>query len=283
MNPKRVDAAASVILGSMQQGKTLPSSFAYDLEAAQMLQSQESADELVRLTARVAELETSARGCDGEGCVLPHSSWCIRAREFAAQHSGCTCGEPWKDTPQPHAGHCWLLSPPCDELEWHRKRVAELLARVSELEAAAFGDAPVRSWDAVDQIGHLRDCLAAQKHRADTLNWISQEQRKRADTAEARVAELEAEVLAVDDLRVRAIDKGDSLRRELDRTSGAAGIAVHRISANGWQCEADATTAIGIRNEVEAIRRAAPADAPHEGPEHHAYRLGRDLPEVPRG
>lgn len=87
------------------------------------------------LLARVAELETFARGCDGEGCVLPHSSWCIRAREFAAQHSGCTCGEPWTDTPQTHAGHCWLLSPPDDEMEWHRKRVAELLTRIDELEA----------------------------------------------------------------------------------------------------------------------------------------------------
>lgn len=93
------------------------------------------ADELARLQARVEELETFARGCDGEGCVLPHSSWCRTARDFAAENNGCTCGEPWAGSPQTHSGHCWLLSPPDDELEWHRKRVAELLARVAELEA----------------------------------------------------------------------------------------------------------------------------------------------------
>jgi hypothetical protein len=24
----------------------------------------------------------------------------------------CTCGQPWKGTPQPHAAHCALLNPP---------------------------------------------------------------------------------------------------------------------------------------------------------------------------
>ncbi|MGW5852140.1 hypothetical protein ACWFQ8_30045 [Streptomyces sp. NPDC055254] len=119
--------------------------------------------------ARVAELETSARGCDGEGCVLPHSSWCTRAREFAAQHSGCTCGEPWKDTPQTHAGHCWLLSPPWDEMEWHRKRVAELLAQVAKLEAARSRPAPVLAPvvqpDARrdESVAKLRDLIAGQR------------------------------------------------------------------------------------------------------------------------
>lgn len=46
MNTKRVDAAAGVIHAAMQQGKTLPSSFAYDLEAAQLLQSPGRAAEL---------------------------------------------------------------------------------------------------------------------------------------------------------------------------------------------------------------------------------------------
>jgi hypothetical protein len=46
MNTKRVDAAAGVIHAAMQRGKTLPSSFAYDLESAQLLQSPGRAAEL---------------------------------------------------------------------------------------------------------------------------------------------------------------------------------------------------------------------------------------------
>lgn len=77
------------------------------------------------LRARVAELEAFAHGCDGEGCVLPHSSWCERAKEHAAENDGCTCPKPWPNRPQPHAGYCWLVSPPRDEVDEMRKRLAE--------------------------------------------------------------------------------------------------------------------------------------------------------------
>ncbi|WP_420169044.1 hypothetical protein [Streptomyces violaceoruber] len=83
------------------------------------------AAEVVRLRARVAELETFAHGCDGEGCVLPHSSWCERAKKSAAENDGCTCPKPWPNSPQPHAGYCWLVSPPRNEVDEMRKRLAE--------------------------------------------------------------------------------------------------------------------------------------------------------------
>ncbi|MCX5201077.1 hypothetical protein OG897_06320 [Streptomyces sp. NBC_00237] len=82
-------------------------------------------DELQRLRDRNAELEAWAHGCDGEGCTLPHSSWCDGAKAYAAEHNGCTCGLPWANTPQPHAGHCWLVSPPRDEVEQMRRALAE--------------------------------------------------------------------------------------------------------------------------------------------------------------
>ncbi len=56
--------------------------------------------------------------------------------------------------------------------------------RISELEAAAYGDATVRLLAPVEQIRHLHACVAAQLHRADTLNRLCQEQRVRADVAE---------------------------------------------------------------------------------------------------
>lgn len=89
--------------------------------------------EVHRLRDHVAELETYALGCDAEGCTTPHSSWCERAKTAAAQNDGCTCPQPWKDSPQPHAGYCWLVSPPRDEIEQARKRIAELGAEHAKL------------------------------------------------------------------------------------------------------------------------------------------------------
>ena len=84
--------------------------------------------EVHRLRDRVAELEAYAYGCDAEGCVLPHSSWCDAAKKTAAANEGCTCGKPWTGPPQPHALHCWPVNPPRAEVEEMRKRIAELTA-----------------------------------------------------------------------------------------------------------------------------------------------------------
>jgi hypothetical protein len=56
--------------------------------------------------------------------------------------------------------------------------------RIAELEAAAYGDAKVRLLTPVEQIRHLHACVAAQLHRADTLDRLCREQRARADAAE---------------------------------------------------------------------------------------------------
>lgn len=84
--------------------------------------------DLRRARDRVAELEAFAYGCDAEGCVLPHSSWCDAAKKTAAADEGCTCGKPWTGHPQPHAMHCWTVNPPRAEVEEMRKRIAELSA-----------------------------------------------------------------------------------------------------------------------------------------------------------
>jgi hypothetical protein len=78
-----------------------------------------------RLRDRVAELEAYAHGCNGEGCVIPHSSWCEVAKKAAAENDGCTCPRPWEGHPQPHAGYCWLVSPPRNEIEEMRRALAE--------------------------------------------------------------------------------------------------------------------------------------------------------------
>jgi hypothetical protein len=92
-------------------------------------------DEVRRLTARVAELEAYAYGCDAEGCVIPHSSWCEAAKRTAAANNGCTCGKPWTGHPQPHAMHCWTVNPPRAEVEEMRRALAA--ARTTAVDWAA--------------------------------------------------------------------------------------------------------------------------------------------------
>ncbi|WP_405531603.1 hypothetical protein OG592_27345 [Streptomyces avidinii] len=110
---------------------------------------------------------------------------------------------------------------PTDEL-------TRLFAQVAELEAAAYGDAPVRLLSPVDQIGHLHDCVAAQKARANTLNWVSRENRARADKAEARVTELEADRAA---LRIEILTEVAERLTEADETDAA--LLVDRLLEGG--------------------------------------------------
>lgn len=56
MNAKRVNSAAGVILAALQQNRTA-AGVALSLESAQLLMTPETAAELERLRARVAELE----------------------------------------------------------------------------------------------------------------------------------------------------------------------------------------------------------------------------------
>ncbi|MFJ3923078.1 hypothetical protein [Streptomyces sp. NPDC090022] len=234
-----MNAAAGAIHASMQQGKRLPAALAYDLEAMGLLQSPETAAELDRLRARVEELETFAHGCDGEGCTLPHSSWCTKAKEFAAQHEGCTCGRPWESTPEPHAGHCWLLSPPHDEVQRLRARVAEL---------EALRPAPIQD---------CRKCGAGYTHGQPCSNCQFQ--------AEMAAATVERNGAGLSEVELRRTAPGT-----YRCTCG------HWDNVHGPFCFAEAC-------ECGNFAYPQPAEDQHEGPKPHAYRLGRDLPEYPRG
>lgn len=64
-------------------------------------------------------------------------------------------------------------------------------AELAALTGAVYGDATVRLLSPVDHARHLHDVAKAQKHRGDQLNELAKMSRKRADAAEAKVAELE--------------------------------------------------------------------------------------------
>ena len=102
---------------------------------------------------RAAELEAYANGCDAEGCVIPHSSWCEAAKKTAAENNGCTCGQPWADHPQPHAMHCWTVNPPRAEAEEMRREIARLQAELKKY----VGAEPTIA----DEMAYLNRCLDA--------------------------------------------------------------------------------------------------------------------------
>lgn len=164
MNVHRVNAAAGAIHASMQQGKSLPAALAYDLEAMGLLQSPETAAELAKLRARVADLE---------------STRLKQARELVT---------------------AWA-------------RVAELEATLVDLTEPD-----------VDGAGRTYESYQPPQ----------------------------------DEYRYCGADLG---RTEFPFTCN------RRIAHKGT-CGPDWDH---------------PVEAPHEGPEHHTYRLGHDLPEVPRG
>jgi len=112
---------------------------AADADRAFVLHAREGVPALLaeirRLRDRVAELETYATGCDAEGCVLPHSSWCERAQKTAAENDGCTCGQPWTGHPQSHAMHCWTVNPPRAEVDEMRRALADARTKTLATEA----------------------------------------------------------------------------------------------------------------------------------------------------
>ncbi|MGP3684098.1 hypothetical protein ACTVZO_05190 [Streptomyces sp. IBSNAI002] len=286
MNTKALNSLADLILRAQEQDRT-PMGIAFAVDAAGRHMSPETAAELARLAkdnerlqARVSELETSARGCDGEGCVLPHSSWCTRAREFAAQHSGCTCGEPWKDTPQSHAGHCWLLSPPWDEMEWHRKRVAELLARVAELESERHVTNEALS-DAAEQLRENRDRIAELETGRERLAEAMQHgQHWRGErlVSERTLTQREIRALTGIPLRVSTEDEYRYCGADLGRTEFP--FSCYRRVAHQGPC-GDRPDPEPLAGTVRTATRMT--EDPHDSPLHHTYAKGRDLPEMPRG
>jgi hypothetical protein len=73
--------------------------------------------------------------------------------------------------------------------------------------------------DLLAEVDRLRAELAAtvkaKQENDERFQIAAAEQRDRAEKAEAQVTELEKQVAGLDDLRLRAIDKGDSLRAQL--------------------------------------------------------------------
>jgi chromosome segregation ATPase len=142
----------------------------------------------------------------------------------------------------------------------------------SEAEADVYEDALARGLEAVDREGRLVGAYAAAELKR----------------LEARVAELEKANAGLDDLRIRALDKGDALRdriAELEREAGERRTAASEslLATQIERNEARARVA-ELEASPDALTRtfaptAALREDPHDSPLHHGYRLGRDLPQ----
>lgn len=143
------------------------------------------------------------------------------------------------------------------------------------LEAAAYGDAPVRLVGAVEQIQLLHSGLAAQKGRAETLDRLLRE-------AQARVAELEAQREALAE-RLRA-------GQQWQRGRNPELVSENFVSQSELRCifgiplTAPWDEDPAMPAEADGIvRRIAPVQAYREEDPfglHHTYRVPRDLPET---
>lgn len=76
------------------------------------------------------------------------------------------------------------------------------------------------------------------------------------------------------------VDLARTTNRGSCTTSHATWRGIH-VAIRCWLAEEDVTPQVQrLRTLLAGQREQAAADAPHEGPQHHTYRLGRDLPET---
>jgi hypothetical protein len=245
MTTRAVNAAAGVILAAMQQDRRTPTGLAIALDSACLLNSPEHAAEVVELRAENTELKEQRERRRIRLIALQNDAMDMRG-------SLAPNGEERK-VPFPLGK---TLTPAVD---W-------LIARVAELEAAAYGDAEVRLLNPVEQIQHLHACVAAQMSRADTLDRLCREQRARADQAEEQLA-----------AKDRPVDEDPIVYALTDKAAQlpAAPRVRHLRELLDRQC--DQTEADGITRRI-APTQALQLEDPHDSPLHHTYRVGHDLP-----
>lgn len=225
---RAINAAAGVIHACMQQGKTLPASQAYALEAAGLLNSPEHA-------AEVAQLHTEL---DGARLSLWEEEQDAQRARFAAKVARQRAA---KLRVERDAWHDWA-----DTLAYKVAPV-EVLGRHGE-------DGKFPWSDALDLITPAAEVAALR----------------------ARVAELEA---AAGDGSTRTVDEDPirySLTPEALHASSGAVIEIPDRPRDGVYPQGTAHRQ--QMRDLIAGQRAALGN--HDGPPHHDYRTGRDLPEV---
>jgi len=240
---RAINAAAGVIHAALAQGKTIPASIAYALDAAGLLNSPEHAAEVEQLRndltgaclARWEEEQDSAR---------------LRLAWRSARERAAAYGEGILRTVEDRESYQgWLKEAEAE--------VQRLRARVAELEAEAYGDAEVRLLTPIEQIRHLHACVAAQLARADTLDRLLREYQA-----------------AAGDGATRSVDEDPIAYSLTVEALHASSGAVIETPSRREQSTAK------LRDLLARQQQAAAVEEPHDSPLHHDYRTPRDLPKV---
>ncbi|MFD5509168.1 hypothetical protein ACFWIB_15505 [Streptomyces sp. NPDC127051] len=162
------------------------------------------------------------------------------------------------------------------------------------LESAQLLQSPESAAELYRLREQLREALAG----AGVADELYREWMRRAETAEARVAELEAERHSTNEA---LSDAAEQLRRDRDRIATLeaerTGLVADRdaqivewlgkkareygYSNAEKRAKADAVARMADKLSRGAVRR--PHEDGYVSPLDHDYRFGRDLPEMPRG
>jgi len=182
VNTHRVNAAAGVIHAAMQRGKTLPQTLAYDLEAAGLLQSPETADELSRLRTAGSRLPVD----DERIALIRRGRTHCEATRFETQDERPL--HVWGPSQYPGRDMCqrctteraWAEDVDADEVVLLAE-VDRLRARVAELEAAlaldpdpiAYGPRGYRCGCGKDAHSSLTPCRPDPEPLAGTVRTLA--------------------------------------------------------------------------------------------------------------
>jgi hypothetical protein len=234
------------------------------------MRTDATAAELTVARDRIAELEAYAYGCDAEGCIAPHSSWCDVAQKAAAENNGCTCGQPLS-----HAMHCWTVNPPRNEVEELRR----VLASYGSLELGAV-DGRVSA--ACSNSEHPTWLRARDDIRGCPWCRVSELEAERHSTNEAlskaveRLAELEA-LTPAPIQTCRTCGAGYTLGQPCNTCQFQARMAAE-LAARQQPVEESYDSIPRFSAEEIARWQARQSEDPHDSPLHHDYTLGRELP-----
>ncbi|MFJ3173757.1 hypothetical protein ACIPJK_23660 [Streptomyces roseus] len=256
MNTRLVNTAADVLHAAMEQGRVTPAGLAYALESAQLLQSPETAAELARLRAGSAD----AAPLDGEQLALMRKrrTHCEAIR-FETEDERPV--HVWGPSQYPGREMCqrctteraWAEDTTADEVVLLAE-VDRLRVRVAELEAE-------------------RPTIAAARD-AQIVEWLGKKSREYGTSNRESRDKAEAVWRMADKLSRGAVRPSSPIA-----PAGLSEIELRRTPSGSYRCTCGHWD--NVHGPFCFAEVCECGSFTHPGPEHHDYRIGRDLPEIP--
>lgn len=255
MNTKALNSLADLICRAQEQGKRTPMGIAMAIDSAGRHMSPEVAAELHDLRTRLAGMANPPRELflalyDGTEPELFTTAEAARAccNDLAPVDAHGNC---WDWTVNEFGVHVQFWTHPDDD-----RPLSETSGSVTPI--VVQGD------DDLSELAQLRARVAALLEERHRTNEWADDAAKALRADRDRIAELEAE------LRIGAPWKCDVCGKENTRDVCVI-------------CETDRPDPAEEPTEQWSRLYATPAalrEDPHDGPLHHSYRVGRDLPET---